>query len=708
MRYNVPSDFIEIVSNTNNRYSSLYIEAANAANKDDKKSISFIKNFMMSIENLAGKDKVKDVDITKSHGNIMKYKGHDNIVKSMKFINDHYKNFLFINDLEKIYEYLKNNSALYSEGYEKQVRLIILEYENLVYLLISGCATLMANVDFKEKDGKIIYTSVEQSKDSTTGILADTIKKFKDQLYSKDHKKYLDSLIEGQGDKKINKTIEESVIFESNVSDTIELVDHLLSNVGKVFQTGKRAVLAIKNSIFGIVPLIRTILYMRYKTKADTVLALEQQIAFIEMNIEQLQNKTGIDPAKKAAIIKKQKAVIEGYHKKAAKLRAELSDGERETERAINTENPQMGKTEPDDDFVLEGGVTVMQIFGESTTRFTRREKGHAINAANVANKNANVKAVRKDNFFNIFNNIKPGKKSTSTSSNSDKATDNPKLLDESLWNKAYEELLAETGKDSIRLIPGNRSVNDNDMNKRTATKIGGNPYWPKNKEWPMSSDNKPLICLCQLNLSDLPNISELPKSGILQFFVIDGEWESTGAGPDVKVIHHTDIVNTADMLTEIPRSTCNGKEDEYPINGVYFPTAKLQKMPITTADYKFEELVIPIFNDIFDISITEPDSSWDIIKYSTNPKKVRELFSKYFLEKDDCGCRICGNPYFTQSDIRDGDESDRSFDTLLLQLDSEAGMMWGDCGIANFFISKSNLSKEKFENNVFYTWDCC
>ena len=38
--------------------------------------------------------------------------------------------------------------------------------------------------------------------------------------------------------------------------------------------------------------------------------------------------------------------------------------------------------------------------------------------------------------------------------------------------------------------------------------------------------------------------------------------------------------------------------------------------------------------------------------------------------------------------------------------LDITNEIMWGDMGIANFFINKEDLSKLDF-SNVFYNWDC-
>ena len=72
---------------------------------------------------------------------------------------------------------------------------------------------------------------------------------------------------------------------------------------------------------------------------------------------------------------------------------------------------------------------------------------------------------------------------------------------------------------------------------------------------------------------------------------------------------------------------------------------------------------------------------------------------------------QIGGLPFFTQSDVR------REGDVLLFQMDSEMGngedgksksweILWGDCGIANFFISRADLKNLDF-SNVLYNWDC-
>ena len=67
----------------------------------------------------------------------------------------------------------------------------------------------------------------------------------------------------------------------------------------------------------------------------------------------------------------------------------------------------------------------------------------------------------------------------------------------------------------------------------------------------------------------------------------------------------------------------------------------------------------------------------------------------------------MLGYSYFTQEDPR-YDKRYNDYDTLLFQLDSEGEyILWGDCGIGNFFINKKTLIEKDF-SKVLYNWDCC
>ena len=74
----------------------------------------------------------------------------------------------------------------------------------------------------------------------------------------------------------------------------------------------------------------------------------------------------------------------------------------------------------------------------------------------------------------------------------------------------------------------------------------------------------------------------------------------------------------------------------------------------------------------------------------------------------------LTGYPYFTQTDPREYEEKYQYYDTLLFQMDSDYGddkgedyIMWGDAGVANFFINQKDLEKRDF-SRILYNWDCC
>ena len=71
------------------------------------------------------------------------------------------------------------------------------------------------------------------------------------------------------------------------------------------------------------------------------------------------------------------------------------------------------------------------------------------------------------------------------------------------------------------------------------------------------------------------------------------------------------------------------------------------------------------------------------------------------------------GYPFFTQDDVRGTEHSEPlSNYVLLFQLASEYGdegveLMWGDCGVGNFFIHPDDLANLRFDK-AFFTFDCC
>jgi len=266
---------------------------------------------------------------------------------------------------------------------------------------------------------------------------------------------------------------------------------------------------------------------------------------------------------------------------------------------------------------------------------------------------------------------------------------------------KAMKKLYDDTKVNCIKLTPGKKSSHD-DIEKRFDTKFGGIPAWPKNMEWPSySQEREPMICLAQLNFDKLPKLENYPDTGILQFFTnINYDSEIC------KVIYHKNI-NKNNLLEQVPISTLNKDKieelsmdgyDYFPIKGVYYPTAKIAESAYINYDNEYTI-----------------DGNYTKINYKLYEEYLKKEFGDNISNEIDHlaytiynelinygnGCRIGGWPNFTQSDVRD-----KNHDILLLQIDSGNGIMWGDYGVANFFISMKNLKNKNFDD-VLFTWDC-
>lgn len=57
--------------------------------------------------------------------------------------------------------------------------------------------------------------------------------------------------------------------------------------------------------------------------------------------------------------------------------------------------------------------------------------------------------------------------------------------------------------------------------------------------------------------------------------------------------------------------------------------------------------------------------------------------------------------------EISKSQRSKKKTKILLFQLDTVEDIMWGDSGVANFFISRDALKNKDF-SKVYYNWDCC
>ncbi|WP_294282404.1 DUF1963 domain-containing protein [uncultured Chryseobacterium sp.] len=223
--------------------------------------------------------------------------------------------------------------------------------------------------------------------------------------------------------------------------------------------------------------------------------------------------------------------------------------------------------------------------------------------------------------------------------------------------------------------------VSDEESVSITGSKFLGKPYLPKNTEYPKDQNSKPMILWAQINFSEVPNLQGYPSSGILQLYASSDNWYDT---TDYKIMFHEDTVG--DVQNDFSFLTKDLYEDS-PINKEH----RLSFIKDTefggATDYRFsmqfDGLDFYEYQDT--LSVTEQEEMDKII--------------------DGSGHRIGGYAYFTQSDPRYYSQ-DKKDDILLLQIDTDDEIMFGDSGVAHLFINPKDLVDKKFEK-AWFNWDC-
>ena len=277
---------------------------------------------------------------------------------------------------------------------------------------------------------------------------------------------------------------------------------------------------------------------------------------------------------------------------------------------------------------------------------------------------------------------------------------------------KVVLDILEKNKKSMIKI-----SLSDDKPNL-FQSKFGGVPYLPKNVEIPKNKKNEQLTLLAQINIEELPKNNIYPmKEGILQFWILNddvlGLDYDTHLGNGFKVVYYKEIDKNVTEEEVLEKYKPYKDEDSYfPIEGEFFLSFKLTDGYFSDSNDDFREIANremkkfhienkEKYNEILKAyDDKEYLSYWDIWDILEEDKKIGEILFE-------SGHKIGGFPNFTQSDIREiGD-----YEILLLQIDSEGTekneIMWGDCGIANFFIREKDLKELNFEK-VIYNWDCC
>lgn len=125
-----------------------------------------------------------------------------------------------------------------------------------------------------------------------------------------------------------------------------------------------------------------------------------------------------------------------------------------------------------------------------------------------------------------------------------------------------------------------------------TDSKIGGNPYLPKDFVYPTSPKGEPLKLLAQLNFAGLPALEHFPSNGILQFFVLPDDiagvhdYENLTKQDTFRVIYHKEIVSAENRMTEFP--AMESVDEMFPVKDEFYIKGKLASCPMTESTFEF------------------------------------------------------------------------------------------------------------------------
>ena len=244
-------------------------------------------------------------------------------------------------------------------------------------------------------------------------------------------------------------------------------------------------------------------------------------------------------------------------------------------------------------------------------------------------------------------------------------------------------------------------------------SKVGGTPYLPRDMAWPVDSKDKGMGLLAQVDCAALEGLPDFPHTGLLQFFfgvhdLFDADFHDPTVQKDFRVLYHeaADRSVTAEEVLAKKAQTSQPDEQEYytPIfenSRIIFTGLTIQH--INSYDFRAWDQFLARWNELHG---TDLKTQWDYYQATKINKEFPASKEKAPFHQ------LGGYPYFTQEDPRIGASELADLDVLLFQLDSDMQdrkdlVLWGDCGVCNFFINREALRRRDF-SRVCYNWDCC
>lgn len=229
-----------------------------------------------------------------------------------------------------------------------------------------------------------------------------------------------------------------------------------------------------------------------------------------------------------------------------------------------------------------------------------------------------------------------------------------------------------------------------------TVSKVGGRAWWPEGTPPPTIASGQPLVLLAQVNFAEVPSMPGYPGQGLLQLFMAARDEEygasvgDSAPGMDAlaeqrgfRVVFWPDATVPAKALpitsmAQTPHSPGRPRRMRFSV----------AEEPLSRFDHRFDQIFA---GDCFAAA-----------EAFAKPRGVdpHVLVDAVWARYDSAGHKLGGYPCFAQKDPRGAGDWE-----LLLQLDSDDEMVWGENGVATFFIRPTDLARGDFSRVAFY-WD--
>lgn len=225
-----------------------------------------------------------------------------------------------------------------------------------------------------------------------------------------------------------------------------------------------------------------------------------------------------------------------------------------------------------------------------------------------------------------------------------------------------------------------------------TGSHFGYYPRLPIGYSYPVDAAGNYLYPLAQINLSQVPQLPGYPTSGYLQFYI---------GADDLMGIDFDDMRSQKNSrVLFFEESEVQAYQEDFSflheVMNVEYPIVPKPR----TLSFKLKNDYIGL-NDI-----RYQHGPLKIGEWTAEHKEIENELEEFFYDEFSCdGHKVGGYAYFTQYDPREHVAGTENY-ILLLQVDSDDDICWGDVGVANFFIHPDDLARKDF-SKVLYSWDC-